>query len=192
MGVNALSNASEYGYFAKDVAAELEVTTSTLRRWSIELEKAGYKFERNEKDQRIYYDRDFKAFRELKKLISNSVVLVDAINAVVSMDVEGLNASQTPSVYREETRLTRQFLEEILDEKINKAIQQAFEEGRQQGQKEIKEMMKKIEKRSEERDDNLISVIRSIQEEKEEVKQLIAASQEQAKKTFWQRLFSKI
>ncbi len=192
MGVNALSNASEYGYFAKDVAAELEVTTSTLRRWSIELEKAGYKFERNEKDQRIYYDRDFKAFRELKKLISNNVVLVDAINAVVSMDVEGLNASQTPSVYREETRLTRQFLEEILDEKINKAIHQAFEEGRQQGQKEIKEMMKKIEKRSEERDDNLISVIRSIQEEKEEVKQLIAASQEQAKKTFWQRLFSKI
>jgi len=192
MGVNALSNASEYGYFAKDVAVDLEVTTSTLRRWSIELEKAGYKFERNEKDQRIYYDRDFKAFRELKKLINNSVVLIDAINAVVSMNVEGLNASQTPSVYREETRLTRQFLEEILDEKINKAIQQAFEEGRQQGQKEIKEMMKKIEKRSEERDDNLMSVIRSIREEKEEVKQLIAASQEQANKTFWQRLFSKI
>jgi DNA-binding transcriptional MerR regulator len=192
MGVNALSNASEYGYFAKDVAADLEVTTSTLRRWSIELEKAGYKFERNEKDQRIYYDRDFKAFRELKKLINNSVVLIDAINAVVSMDIEGLNASQTPSVYREETRLTRQFLEEVLDEKINKAIQQAFEEGRQQGQKEIKEMMKKIEKRSEERDDNLMSVIRSIQEEKEEVKQLIAASQEQEKKTFWQRLFSRI
>jgi len=192
MGVNALSNASEYGYFAKDVAADLEVTTSTLRRWSIELEKAGYKFERNEKDQRIYYDRDFKAFRELKKLINNSVVLIDAINAVVSMDVEGLNASQTPSVYREETRLTKQFLEEILDKKINKAIQQAFEEGRQQGQKEIKEMMKKIEKRSEERDDNLMSVIRSIREEKEEVKQLIAASQEQANKTFWQRLFSKI
>lgn len=192
MGVNALSNASEYGYFAKDVAADLEVTTSTLRRWSIELEKVGYKFERNEKDQRIYYDRDFKAFRELKKLISNSVVLIDAINAVVSMDVEGLNASQTPSVYREETRLTRQFLEEVLDEKINKAIEQAFEEGRQQGQKEIKEMIKKIEKRSEERDENLMSVIRSIREEKEEVKQLIAASQEQAKKTFWQRLFSKI
>jgi DNA-binding transcriptional MerR regulator len=192
MGVNALSNASEYGYFAKDVAADLEVTTSTLRRWSIELEKAGYKFERNEKDQRIYYDRDFKAFRELKKLINNSVVLIDAINAVVSMDLEGLNASQTPSVYREETRLTKQFLEEILDERINKAIQKAFEEGRQQGQREIKEMIKKIEKRSEERDDNLMSVIRSIREEKEEVKQLIAASQEQAKKTFWQRLFSKI
>jgi DNA-binding transcriptional MerR regulator len=192
MEVNALSNASEYGYFAKDVAADLEVTTSTLRRWSIELEKAGYKFERNEKDQRIYYERDFKAFRELKKLINNNVVLVDAINAVVSMDVEGLNASQTPSVYREETRLTKQLLEELLDEKINKAIQQAFEEGRQQGREEIKEIINKVEQRSKERDDNLISVIRSIQEEKEEVKQLIAASQEQEKKTFWQRLFNRI
>ncbi|WP_081356497.1 DUF3967 domain-containing protein [Priestia aryabhattai] len=187
-----MSNASEYGYFAKDVAADLEVTTSTLRRWSIELEKAGYKFERNEKDQRIYYERDFKAFRELRKLINNNVVLVDAIKAIVSMDVEGLNASQTPGVYREETRLTKQLLEELLDEKINKAIQQAFEEGRRQGQKEIKDTINKMEQRSKERDDNLMSVIRSIQEEKEEVKQLIAVSQEQEKKTFWQRFFSRI
>ncbi|MFL0499146.1 DNA-binding protein [Priestia megaterium] len=166
MGVNAFSNASEYGYFAKDVAANLEVTTSTLRRWSIRLEKAGYKFERNEKDQRIYYERDFKAFRELKKLISNNVVLVDAI---VSMDVEVLNASQTPSVYREETRLTKQFFEELLDKKINKAIQQAFEEGRQQGREEIKEIINKMEQRAKERDDNLMSVIRSIQGEKKKL-----------------------
>jgi len=166
MGVNAFSNASEYGYFAKDVAANLEFTTSTLRRWSIRLEKAGYKFERNEKDQRIYYERDFKAFRELKKLISNNVVLVDAI---VSMDVEVLNASQTPSVYREETRLTKQFFEELLDKKINKAIQQAFEEGRQQGREEIKEIINKMEQRAKERDDNLMSVIRSIQEEKKKL-----------------------
>jgi DNA-binding transcriptional MerR regulator len=187
-----LSKASEYGYFAKDVAADLEVTTSTLRRWSIELEKAGYKFERNEKDQRIYYERDFKAFRELRKSINNNVVLVDAIKAIVSMDVDGLNSSQTPGVYREETRLTKQLLEELLDGKINKAIQQAFEEGRRQGQKEIKDIINKMEQRSKERDDNLMSVIRSIQEEKEEVKQLIAASQEQEKKTFWQRFFSRI
>ncbi|MCM3308857.1 DNA-binding protein [Priestia megaterium] len=166
MGVNAFSNASEYGYFAKDMAANLEVTTSTLRRWSIRLEKAGYKFERNEKDQRIYYERDFKAFRELKKLISNNVVLVDAI---VSMDVEVLNASQTPSVYREETRLTKQFFEELLDKKINKAIQQAFEEGRQQGREEIKEIINKMEQRAKERDDNLMSVIRSIQGEKKKL-----------------------
>jgi len=40
-------------------------------------------FERNEKERRIYYERDFKVFRELKKLLSNSVPLVDSIKAVV-------------------------------------------------------------------------------------------------------------
>lgn len=45
---------NEFGYFSKYVAMELRVTTSTLRRWSIELEKCGYNIERNEKEQRIY------------------------------------------------------------------------------------------------------------------------------------------
>ncbi|WEA47304.1 DUF3967 domain-containing protein [Priestia aryabhattai] len=184
-----MSNASEYGYFAKAVAAQVEVATSTLRRWSIDLEKAGYIFERNEKDQRIYYERDFKAFREIKKLVNNDVLLSDAINAVVAMDLDGLNAAQTPSVHREETRLTKQYIEEMLDDKINAAIQHAFDEGRRQAQSELKEMMDKLERHSKERDENLMSVIRSIQEEKEEVKNLIAASQE--KKSFWQRLFGK-
>lgn len=33
---------NEFGYFSKEVATELDITTSTLRRWSIELEKTGY------------------------------------------------------------------------------------------------------------------------------------------------------
>ncbi|MET3690455.1 hypothetical protein ABIC37_006060 [Priestia megaterium] len=49
-----MSNESEYRYFAKDVAATTEVTTSTLRRWSIGLEKARYKFKRNERGQRKF------------------------------------------------------------------------------------------------------------------------------------------
>ena len=68
---------NEFGYFSKDVAIELEITTSTLRRWSIELEKEGYSFHRNEKDQRIYYERDFKAFRELKKYFGLALILLE-------------------------------------------------------------------------------------------------------------------
>ena len=191
MEVIAMINASEYGYFAKDVASDLNITTSTLRRWSIELEKSGYHFERNEKDQRIYYERDFKAFRELKKLITNNVVLIDAIKAVVSMDLDEKNASQTPSVYRSETRLTKQALEEILDDRIEKAMQQAFQAGRQQAQKEMQETLERLEKQMHERDQKLMSFIRSIQEEKEEVKKLIAASTENQKKSIWQRLFNR-
>ncbi|MEI3611417.1 MerR family transcriptional regulator [Pseudogracilibacillus sp. SO30301A] len=95
--INATKN--EFGYFSKDVAIELEITTSTLRRWSIELEKEGYNFNRNEKEQLIYYERDFKALRELKKLLSNNVPFSDAIKAIASTDFENKNAKQTPSVY---------------------------------------------------------------------------------------------
>ncbi|MFP3917771.1 hypothetical protein U5N28_08180 [Lysinibacillus telephonicus] len=32
------------GYFSKDVAEQLEVTTSTLRRWSIELDPTLFQY----------------------------------------------------------------------------------------------------------------------------------------------------
>ncbi|PFI06562.1 DNA-binding protein, partial [Bacillus cereus] len=48
----------EYGYFAQEVAKQLDINTNTLRRWSIELEKMEYIFERNERNQRIYYEND--------------------------------------------------------------------------------------------------------------------------------------
>ncbi|MCF2132213.1 DUF3967 domain-containing protein [Strepomyces sp. STD 3.1] len=184
-----MSHTSEYGYFAKNVAVNLEVTTSTLRRWSIELEKAGYTFERNDKDQRIYYQHDINAFKHLKELISEGTTLIDAINTVVSTDSGTIDAQKTPSVYQSETRLTVQQLEEILDKKINKAVQEAYEYGRKQGQEEILKQLEKVEQRSNERDEKLMSMFRGIQEEKEEVRQLIAASQEKEKKSFWKRLF---
>jgi Protein of unknown function (DUF3967)/MerR HTH family regulatory protein len=185
-----MSNAEEYGYFAKNVATNLEVTTSTLRRWSIELEKAGYTFERNNKDQRIYYQHDINAFKRLKELVNEGTTLIDAINTVVSIDLETVDAQKTPSVYQSETRLTVQHIEEILDKKINKAIQEAYEYGRKQGQEETLKQIERIEQRSNERDEKLMSMVRTIQEEKEEIRQLIAASQEKEKKSFWKRLFN--
>jgi transposase-like protein len=58
-----------YGFFSKEVAIQLEINPNTLRRWSIELEKYGYEFTRNEKDQRIYYDRDLVALTDFKKML---------------------------------------------------------------------------------------------------------------------------
>lgn len=31
-----MKNANSFGYFSKDVAADLEITTSSLRRWAID------------------------------------------------------------------------------------------------------------------------------------------------------------
>ena len=116
--INAMIN--EFGYFSKEVATELDITTSTLRRWSIELEKAGYYFERNDNNQRIYYERDFRAFRELKNLLSNNVPFVDAIKAVSAMNFDNKTNTKTPSVSYDIVRLSRRDLEDIVTKVIEK------------------------------------------------------------------------
>ena len=172
-----MESQNKFGYFAKDVATDLEITTSTLRRWSLELEKRGYEFERNEKEQRIYYERDFKAFRELKKLLSNSVPFIDAVNAVVSMVLENKNAVKTPSVYKEEIRLSKQELQELVQLAVSKAIE-----------KEREVILDAVEKKLEnalERRDRSITL--ELQQSLEQKQAEIAATQE--KKPWWKRLF---
>ncbi|MFE0507862.1 MerR family transcriptional regulator [Peribacillus butanolivorans] len=120
-------NSKSFGYFSKDVALELKITTSSLRRWSIDLEKLGYTFERNEKEQRIYYERDFKALRELKKLLANNVAFADAVKAVVSMNLEGKNAVKSPRVFTDEIRLSKSELEELIHKTVKKAIEEERE-----------------------------------------------------------------
>ncbi|ARJ37750.1 DNA-binding protein [Sporosarcina ureae] len=167
-----------FGYFSKDVAIELEITTSTLGRWSIELEKQGYTFQRNKKEQRIYYERDFKAFRELKKLLANSVPFVDSINAVVTRDILNENAQNMPSVYSETMRLSKREVEDI----VKKAIED---------EREI--LLDALEKRMsdtiEMRDRLLTQQLRATIDENQ--KQLTAASHPSEKNSWWQRLFKK-
>lgn len=173
-----MEDGHKFGYFAKDVAADLEVTTSTLRRWSLKLEELGYLFERNEKDQRIYYERDFKAFRELKKLISNSVSFEDATKAVISMDLDDKNASKTPSVHAENIRLSKQELHEL----IHKAVKDAVEEEREA-------MFKAFEHKINNVLENRDRILTKHLQESLEKKQLeIAATEE--KISWWKKIFS--
>jgi len=171
-----MENVNHFGYFAKDVAAELEITTSTLRRWSIELEKAGYSFERNEKDQRIYYEWDFKAFRELKKLLANSVLFTDAIKAVISMDLEDKNASLTPSVFKQELRLSKSELQEIVHQEVKRAIEEEREVM-------LKAFEYKLENLMETRDRLLVKELQNSLEEK----RLEIAATKQEKKAWWKK-----
>ncbi len=169
----------QFGYFSKDVAVQLDVTTSTLRRWSIALEKQGYRFDRNEKEQRIFYERDFKAFRELKKLLSHHVSFEDAINAVVSMTLENKNARQTPSVYEDEVRLSKREFKEYIDQVANEAAQRAAEET-------AKVMQEKLKDEFEKRDRILTQQLNESVQQKQ-----IAATTKEEKKSWWKKLFDK-
>lgn len=73
----------EFGSFSKEIAALLDISPNTLRRWSIDLEKKGYVFERNDKGQRIYYKRDVFALKKLQQLINERVTMENALSIVV-------------------------------------------------------------------------------------------------------------
>lgn len=166
----------EYGYYAKQVSLELDITTSTLRRWAIALEKEGYSFERNDKDQRIYFQRDFRAFKELKQLLASGVNMENAIKATIANLSNYENDTQTPSVQMQKVSLSVRDLQDIIHQEVKKAIEaeredmfQAFE--------------RKICDQTEKRDQQLLSAIREIQE----TKLLVAAAKEEKKRwyEFW-------
>ncbi|MEX3625872.1 DNA-binding protein [Viridibacillus arvi] len=167
---------NEFGYFSKDVSIELEITASTLRRWSIELEKEGYSFSRNDRNQRIYFERDYSAFKELKKLLANSVPVSDAIKAIASTDFEKKCVDQTLTVHSDIMRLTKRELREIVKvalEEERKIILAALQEN----------MDNKIEIR-----DRLLMQQMNIQfQEKQKV---MVIQQEQKKKNWLQKCFS--
>ena len=183
--INDKEHMNEYGYFAKDVAADLSVTSSTLRRWSLELEKHGYVFERNEKEKRIYFESDFKTFRELKRLLSNSVPFVDAIKAVAVTKTDETNASRTQGVFFDR-RLSEQQFREIINEEVQAAMA------------EEREMMfrafeKKLDNIIERRDRSLMHEIRKNRERQllETAATVETPSKSAEKKSFWRRIFYK-
>lgn len=89
---------NDYGYFAKTVSENLGISPNTLRRWSLELEKVGYEFDRSDSNKRIYYEKDIKAFRELKSLLDAAVSMENATKTIVNTTETRENELVTPIV----------------------------------------------------------------------------------------------
>lgn len=166
----------ELGYFSKEVAEEMEMTTSTLRRWSIEFEKQGYVFSRNENGQRVYYERDYKVLRELKKLLAKSVPFENAVKLAITTVSEDENIAKTPSVNQEIVRLSQDELQSI--------IKKAVEEEREFV---LEAIDAKLNNYIEQRDRQLVTQLKMAMEQK----QLELQQAEPVKKGFWSRIFSR-
>ncbi|RPJ93995.1 MerR family transcriptional regulator [Rummeliibacillus sp. TYF005] len=72
---------------AGEVATKLNIAKDTLRAYSLELEKAGYEFKRNNRNQRDYSDYDLSilnAFLTLSK--TYGLTLKEAASKVSSSD----------------------------------------------------------------------------------------------------------
>lgn len=115
-------SAENIGYFAKQVCLDMEIHASTLRRWCAALERKGYKFDKNENNQRIFYERDYKALREIKKSLASGISFVDAINLTVSMHSTNNMVEKAPGDQKGEMRLQERDYE-IIANLLQEAIQ---------------------------------------------------------------------
>jgi DNA-binding transcriptional MerR regulator len=121
---------NEYGFFSKDVALKLDINASTLRQWCLAMEKEGYEFQKNDKNQRIFYDRDISLLFELKMLIEKTRNRDDAIKSVVSKRKSVDNTEKLLSVNeneRDNITVSKSDLEEIIQRSVEKAIEKERE-----------------------------------------------------------------
>ncbi|MBE5107842.1 MerR family transcriptional regulator [Bacillus thuringiensis] len=182
----------EYGYFAQEVAKQLDINTNTLRRWSIELEKMEYIFERNERNQRIYYENDIDILKQMKEYLNQNWKLEEA--ATRSIDIIEENAQKTDSVQEEiDTEVTLQKRSQmdisIIQDKFSYMFDQQ-EKIVQQNQDIINLL---LQEKSEKEEKDL--QIQLLQEKLDKAIQLLnedrQEQQDNTKKTFIQRLFNR-
>lgn len=184
----------EYGYFAQEVAKQLDINTNTLRRWSIELEKMEYIFERNERNQRIYYENDIDILKQMKEYLNQNWKLEEAATrSMESMENTEENAQKTDSVHEEnEVQVTLRKRSEtdilMIQEKFSYMLEQQ-DKIVQQNQDIIKLL---LQERSEKEDKDL--QIQLLQEKLDKAIELLnedrQEQQDNTKKTFIQRLFN--
>ncbi|WP_410991188.1 DUF3967 domain-containing protein [Bacillus cereus] len=169
-------------YWGSEVAKNLGVGASTLRKYCLALEESGYPFERGNNNSRVFYHADVATIERLITAMNKkNVTLEQAVNLAISSveeyriaTVATENTADTERINALTERLER--LEQLNLELIRRLDQQS---------KLLQEIDAQRLIREEQRDIQLMQVLREIQDSK----QLIAASER--KKSLWNRLFGK-
>ncbi|HDR7779313.1 TPA: DUF3967 domain-containing protein [Bacillus tropicus] len=169
-------------YWGSEVAKNLGIGSSTLRKYCLALEEAGYPFERGNNNSRIFYHKDVAIIERLVTAMSKkNVTLEQAINLAIESVEE--NEIATVATYRvadiEHIKTLTERIERL--EQLNLDLIQRLE----QQSEFLQETDAKRIMREEQRDIQLMQVLREIQDSK----RLIAASEQ--KKSLWNRLFGK-
>nr|WP_189667129.1 DUF3967 domain-containing protein [Pseudomonas amygdali] len=194
-------------YTTKQVADNLSVSTSAMRKWCLMLEDAGYVFERNEKNNRVFYDHDMLALRHLKKLTQeDGKSLENAIKAVSDMsrarqDVTGSdseNPAQEAAVSQDVLKRYEEKIDTLLDyikkqderfdkqERFNRELISKLDAQ----QRYIEDQQRHINENLNNRDQQLLAAMKEVQE----AKRLAASSIEEKEvqpKGFFARLLGK-
>jgi len=162
----------DFGYYAKTVADRLGVSRDTLRSWAIKLETTKkFEFERNEKKQRIYFEKDIRAFQNMKELLDLQQPMIDVVGIISEKIKNGDfdkpttdNTEITPSVIHDNTALVTQ------DQRLEQQYSQLFDAFKMMTSEyaATKEKMDSIEKNTEETRSTLDEVLYQLKKEQEE------------------------
>ncbi|PGZ34502.1 hypothetical protein COE50_06230 [Bacillus anthracis] len=189
---------AEIVYTANEVYNRLGVSGSTLRKYSDALEREGYVTKKNSRGRREYTDFDVFLIERLVDLSKQEGLTLEKTAKVIvqqfgidnkreeTQEVDlvpnQMQYQQQYSAMLEEMNRMQQAnlleMEKRLGDRIdqrNKLIEEDM--------KDRKEREERIEKRLEQRDENLMRVIREIQDAKRTMEE-VAASQNK-KKTWW-------
>jgi DNA-binding transcriptional MerR regulator len=160
-------------FLPNEAAAILGIATSTLRKWSISLEKAGYPILRNDNGERAYRDNDLVSLRKYKKYLDRKIGQENAAISVYRDYREEKGELVTPPVIQNQAPSMRpEDLEKMLGDVIEKKVQEALE-------KQKTEILERLERH----DQLLMENLRMMQEVKQGQLQIAAA--EEKEKKWW-------
>jgi DNA-binding transcriptional MerR regulator len=168
-----------------DVATLLGLKESTLRKYALILKDAGYHFQVNGKGQRWYYNRDVIAFKKLIEIKHNpDMTLEQSAKAVVSH----FGQSDMSQPITTENQIAERYDDDMKELKDVVNQQNVL---LQELMKKMDQQQKYIDEKLEQRDRKMMESIRESQEVKQQLLQIAAAKEEEKKKGFFARLFSK-
>ncbi|WP_262120319.1 DUF3967 domain-containing protein [Bacillus subtilis] len=163
-----------------DVARELGLSPSTIKKYYLLIEENGYRFTRSRTGKVIFSERDLEIFKRLIQIKNEKgIKVVDAVKTVIS--------SITDVTVWKESAAATEFEEPPVDITVMKETMEQMHEIIKKQQKQIDQLLesqnqtqKLLESGSTDRDKLLLQSIRETQE----LKQLILENNK--KKKWWQ------
>ncbi|KXY54467.1 hypothetical protein AT261_05930 [Bacillus cereus] len=196
---------AEVVYTSSEVYSRLGVSGSTLRKYSDVLEREGYDVRKNSRGRREYTEFDIVLIEQLVELSKQDGMTLEKASKMIAKQFGIANKREesqgTDSVpYQMQYQFQQQY--SAMVEEINKVQQANLIEMEkrlidridqrntliEEDMKDRKEREERIEKRLELRDDNLMKMVREIQEAKRTIvsaQEEIAAAKRKSWWKFW-------
>jgi hypothetical protein len=181
------NNEFEKAYSTNEIANLLGIGDSTLRKWCLALEKEGYRFIRDDNDNRVFVEHDVIALRQLQEMIKGRKTTIGTAATLIYQRFSRDDRTDRTGIVPYENPRSNERYNSLLEEM--KKTQQELLEYRSEQQafnkallEQLKQQQEYIENSIKIRDEQLMNAVREMQETR---LQLVASEQEKKKKKWW-------